>query len=114
MDKQKVTILYDAVEDQHQEEAKSRGEKLTPLVSEEIDRVLSKRGHAVTRLAAVSDPVAFINQLAKDRGEVIFNVCESLGGVNQQEQNVAALLELFGRRLPARRRSDFPWPRTRR
>ena len=40
MDKQKVTILYDAVEDQHQEEAKSRGEKLTPLVSEEIDPAL--------------------------------------------------------------------------
>jgi D-alanine-D-alanine ligase len=98
MDRQKVTILYDAVEDQHQEEAKSRGEKITPLVCEEVERVLSKRGHAVTRLAAVSDPIAFVNQLAKDRGEVIFNVCESLGGVNQQEQNVAALLELMGRR----------------
>ena len=97
MEKQKVTILYDAVEDQHQEEAKSRGEKLTPLVCEEIERVLAKRGHSVSRLAAVSDPIAFINQLAKDRGEVIFNVCESLDGVNQQEQNVAAVLELIRR-----------------
>jgi D-alanine-D-alanine ligase len=95
MDKRKVTILYDAAEDQHQEEAKSRGEKRTPLVCEEIERVLSKRGHSVTRLAAVPDPVAFVSQLAKDRGEVIFNVCESLGGINQQEQNVAALLELM-------------------
>jgi hypothetical protein len=50
MDKRKVTILYDAAEDQHQEEAKSRGEKRTPLVCEEIERVLSKRGHSVTRL----------------------------------------------------------------
>jgi D-alanine-D-alanine ligase len=98
MEKRKVTILYDSVEDRHQEEAKARGEKLKPLVCDEIQRVLAKRGHEVTRLAVATDAAAAAKQLAKASGDVIFNVCESLNGVNQQEQNVAALLELFGKR----------------
>jgi D-alanine-D-alanine ligase len=98
MEKRKITILYDSVEDRHQEEAKARGEKLKPLVSEEIERVLAKRGHEVTRLALASDAAIVTKQLAKESGDAIFNVCESLNGVNQQEQNVAALLELFGKR----------------
>jgi D-alanine-D-alanine ligase len=98
MEKRKVTILYDAIEDRHQEEAKERGEKLKPLVSEEIERVLAKRGHEVRRLAASADPAALARALSKDSGDAIFNVCEAIAGVNQQEQNVAALLELFGKR----------------
>ena len=98
MEKRKVTILYDAIEDRHQEEAKERGEKVKPLVSEEIERVLAKRGHEVRRLAASADPAALARALSKDSGDAIFNVCEAIAGVNQQEQNVAALLELFGKR----------------
>jgi D-alanine-D-alanine ligase len=97
MEKRKITILYDAAEDRHQEEAKARGEKLKPLVSEEVERVLGKRGHAVTRLA-VTEPAEFAKQIGKDSSDLIFNVCEALNGVNQQEQNVAAVLELFGKR----------------
>jgi D-alanine-D-alanine ligase len=98
MEKRKITILYDSVEDRHQEEAKARGEKIKPLVSEEVERVLAKRGHEVTRLAVAADAATLAKQLAKESGDLIFNVCESLNGVNQQEQNVAALLELFGKR----------------
>jgi D-alanine-D-alanine ligase len=98
MDKRKVTILYDSVEDRDQQEAKARGEKPKPLVSEELERVLAKRGHEVTRLAAATDVATLAKQLAKESGDVIFNVCESLNGVNQQEQNVAALLDMFGKR----------------
>jgi D-alanine-D-alanine ligase len=98
MEKRKIAILYDSVEDQHQEETKARGEKLKPLVSEEVERVLAKRGHEVTRLAAATDAATLAKQLAKESSDVIFNVCESLNGVNQQEQNVAAMLELFGKR----------------
>jgi D-alanine-D-alanine ligase len=98
MDKRKVTVLYDSVEDRDQEETKARGEKVKPLVSEEVERVLAKRGHEVMRLAAATEAGKLAKQLAKDSGEVIFNVCESLNGVNQQEQNVAALLALFGKR----------------
>ena len=98
MDKRKVTILYDAIEDRHQEEARERGEKPKPLVSEEIERVLAKRGHEVRRLAAPADPAALSRALSKESGDAIFNVCEAIEGVNQHEQNVAALLELFGKR----------------
>jgi D-alanine-D-alanine ligase len=98
MDKRKVTVLYDSVEDRHQEEAKARGEKVKPLVCEEVERVLAKRGHEVVRLAAAADVATLAKQLTKETGDVIFNVCESLNGVNQQEQNVAALLDMFGKR----------------
>jgi D-alanine-D-alanine ligase len=98
MEKRKVTILYDAIEDRHQEEARERGEKPKPLVSEEIERVLARRGHEVRRLAAPADPAALARALSKETGDAIFNVCEAIEGVNQHEQNVAALLELFGKR----------------
>jgi D-alanine-D-alanine ligase len=93
-----VTILYDAVEDEEYAKAQARGEARAPLVYEEIGAILTAAGHTVSRLAA-RDPVQLAGALAEDQSDLIFNVCESLGGVPHHEQNVAALLELFGKRF---------------
>jgi hypothetical protein len=89
--KLKVTILYDAVEDREKALAIERGEKVSPLVHEEVGKLLAEAGHAVQRIAARS-ALELATQLEQDDSDLIFNVCESLGGVPYHEPNVAALL----------------------
>ena len=96
MQKLKVTILYDAVEDDVKAEEEAKGNP-TPLVSEEIEAVLRERGHTVRRLAARGTALDLAKQIQDDDSDIIFNVCESFHGVNDKEQNVAALLELSGK-----------------
>ena len=96
MQKLTVTVLYDAVEDQVKAESAANGEPLT-LVSEEIEKALTSRGHTVRRLAARGTALDLARQIQEDEAEIIFNVCESFHGANDQEQNVAALLELSGK-----------------
>lgn len=96
--KLRVTILYDAVEDDERNKAKERGETWPPLMYEVLDEILTTAGHTVERIAA-RNAVELAAQLERDESDLIFNVCESLGGVPHYEQNVAALLELFGKRF---------------
>ena len=93
LQKLKVTILYDGVEDAVQAEEQAKGEPIR-LVSEEIEAVLTERGHEVRRLAARGTALDLARQIELDDSDVIFNVCESFHGVNDKEQNVAALLEM--------------------
>jgi D-alanine-D-alanine ligase len=97
VEKLRVTILYDAVEDAAKAEDAASGEAPAPLVSEQIEAVLRERGHAVRRLAATGTALDLARQIQQDDADVIFNVCESFHGVNDKEQNVAALLELAGK-----------------
>jgi D-alanine-D-alanine ligase len=96
--KLKVAILYDAIEDDERAKAQARGEPISRLVYEEIGAILSAAGHTVHNMAARS-ATDLATQLARDDSDLIFNVCESLGGVPHYEQNVAAVLELFGKRF---------------
>jgi D-alanine-D-alanine ligase len=84
-----VTILYDIVEDE--EQAPGADEP----VYKQVARVLTERGHEVKTLAAEPKVRNLVSQIEKDDSEVIFNLCESLGGVDQHATNVAALLELL-------------------
>jgi D-alanine-D-alanine ligase len=93
-----ITLLYDAIEDQQKAEAEAQGEKL-PLVHEAVGAVLKERGHQVKSLPAGARIRDLVSKLSEDKGEIIFNLCESLAGVGQHEQNVAALLELMGKRF---------------
>jgi D-alanine-D-alanine ligase len=96
--KQKVTLLYDAVEDQEKEEARAKGKKL-PLTYEMVGQVLRKRGHTVDTAPATTNIRDLVSRVDKLDSDIIFNLCESLGGVSQHEQNVASLLELLDRRF---------------
>jgi D-alanine-D-alanine ligase len=97
--KLKVTVLYDAVEDVEREKAAARDEPPQKLVYETIGEALRGAGHEVRALGAGSTALELAAQIQRDDADLVFNVCESFGGSNQQEQNVAALLELFGKRF---------------
>jgi D-alanine-D-alanine ligase len=94
----KITILFDATEQEDKAEAEAEGEKVT-LVSEQVKEILVSQGHEVRFLAARPDVRQLAASLTKDDSELIFNLCESLGGVSQHEQHVAALLEVMGKRF---------------
>jgi len=94
----KITILFDATEQDDKAEAEAEGEKVT-LVSEQVKEILVTLGHEVRFLAARPDVRQLAAALTKDDSELIFNLCESLGGISQHEQNVAALLEVMGKKF---------------
>ena len=94
----KITILYDITEEHDKAEAEAEGEKVT-LVAEQVEQTLKKIGHEVKRLAAKPNLRDLTGRIANDDADLIFNLCESLGGVSQHEQHVAALLEVMGRRF---------------
>lgn len=94
----KITILFDATEQDDKIEAEAEGEKVT-LVSEQVKEILVNLGHDVRFLAARPEVRQLAASLEKDDSDLIFNLCESLGGVSQHEQSVAALLEVMGKRF---------------
>jgi D-alanine-D-alanine ligase len=96
--KLKITILFDATEQDDKIEAEAEGEKVT-LVSEQVRTILLSFGHEVRFLAARPDVRELAGHLTKDDSDLIFNLCESLGGISQHEQHVAALLEVMGKRF---------------
>src|SRR5437867_424926 len=87
----KVTVLYDSVED---EESNPKAD--TP-VYRQVQKALEGRGHEVKTLAAEKKARNLVAQIEKDESEIIFNLCESLGGVDRHSINVASLLELLGK-----------------
>jgi D-alanine-D-alanine ligase len=91
MDKMKVTVFYDSVED---EEA---GAGADVPVYKQVLESLQKRGHQVKAMAAESKIKNLVAQIDKDDSEIIFNLCESLAGVDLHAINVASLLELMGK-----------------
>lgn len=95
----KITILYDAIEEADQKEAKAAGDKVAPLVCEQVEKALTGHGHEVKRLAAKHEIRDLASQIMKDDCDLIFNLCESLGGIGQYEQHVAALLEVLDKRF---------------
>jgi D-alanine-D-alanine ligase len=87
----KVTLLYDVVEDEEQEKAADEP------VYRQVARALSERGHEVQTLQATSDVPQLSASLARDKSDLVFNLCESLGGVDAAASGVAGLLELLGK-----------------
>lgn len=95
----KITILYDADEDTVKAEESAQGKMPGPLVCEQLQKVLNMQQHDVSLLPAKKPVWKLAGQLADDTSDLVVNVCESFGGNNQHEQNIAALLELFGKRF---------------
>ena len=94
-----ITILYDAEEERVREQALARGEKFPTLVSTQIEEVLTKRGYTVKRLGANPPIKRLVRQLEDDNSELIFNICESLGGDGAEERRIASMLELLDKRF---------------
>ncbi len=94
-----ITILYDAEEERVREKAVANGEKFPQLVCFQIDEILTKRGYVVKRLAANPPIKKLVRQLEDDNSELIFNICESLGGDGAEERRIASMLELLDKRF---------------
>lgn len=86
-----ITLLYDSVEDEQQE-----GDADEP-VYRQVSRALGERGHEVKTIAAQPDLVQLVRALEADESDLVFNLCESLGGVDARAPCVASLLELIGK-----------------
>lgn len=91
MTSRRITLLYDEIEDREQT---PNGD---PPVYREVERALRERGHEVSTLAASPDIESLVASIRRDDGDVIFNLCESVGGVDVHANRIAALLELLGR-----------------
>ena len=98
-EKPTVTVLYDAQEKSVREEDLADGKKVPQLVCNQIDAVLTKRGYSVKLLAAEAPIKRLVRQLEDDTSDLIFNICESLGGAPDEERRIAALLELLEKRF---------------
>ena len=94
-----ITILYDAQEEREREQALARGEKFPALVCNQIEDVLTKRGYTIKKLAANPPVKKLVRQLEDDNSDLIFNVCESLGGDGAEERRIASMLELLDKRF---------------
>jgi D-alanine-D-alanine ligase len=97
--KPSIIILYDADEDAVRDEALAKGEPFPRLVCEQLADALSSRGYDITCFAATQPVDALMHRLADDNHDLIFNVCESLGGDGSEERRVASMLELLDKRF---------------
>jgi len=98
-EKPSITILYDADEERVRDEALKKGEKFPALVSTQIEETLTKRGYKIKRLAAEPPIKKLVRQIEDDDSDLIFNVCESLGGEGSEERRIASILELLDKRF---------------
>ena len=94
-----MTVLYDAQEEAVRADALAGGRKAPELVCRQIAGTLAKRGYSVRCLAAEPPIKKLVRQLEEDDSDLIFNVCESLGGAPDEERRITALLELLEKRF---------------
>ena len=94
-----ITVLYDAEEKSVRKEELAEGKKVPELVCNQIDAVLTKRGYTIKLLAAEAPIKKLVRQIEDDTSDIIFNVCESLGGAPGEERRIAAVLELLEKRF---------------
>jgi len=93
LEKLSVALLYDVIEDQEKSDYEEQP------VYQAVERALSDRGHTVKTIAAGPDVRKLVGSLENDDSEIVFNLCESLGGVERHAINVVSLLELLGKRF---------------
>lgn len=98
-EKPTITVLYDAAEEGERTDALADGKKFPTLVSAQIETALTKRGYTVKRLAAEAPVKRLVRQIEDDNSDLIFNVCESLGGAGDEERRIASILELLDKRF---------------
>src|SRR5689334_4222586 len=94
-----VTVLYDKQEESVRADAIADGKKQLELVCTQIAAVLAKRGYKVKCLAAEPPIKKLVRLLEEDDSDIIFNVCESLGGAPDEERRITAMLELLEKRF---------------
>jgi len=89
MAKPTITLLYDEVEDE------SQPDDADEPVYKQVAAVLEPRGYELRTLAAQPNIRELAAVLQNDTSDLIFNLCESLDGNDENANRVAAVLELL-------------------
>jgi D-alanine-D-alanine ligase-like ATP-grasp enzyme len=100
MAKLRIGVLYDYWWDEDEDRSGERPRPKRQAPDEDVQEVyeaLKKNGHnpVFLRLDGTSDSLV---ELAQSETDLIFNLIESFGGNDGYDTNVAAFLELLGRR----------------
>jgi D-alanine-D-alanine ligase len=98
-EKPSITVLYDAAEESERKAALEAGKKFPTLVCDQIEAAMTKRGYRVKKLAAEPPIKRLVRLIEDDDSDLIFNVCESLGGVGEEERRIASVLELLDKKF---------------
>ncbi|HEY8711618.1 MAG TPA: hypothetical protein VIM68_02035, partial [Thermoanaerobaculia bacterium] len=69
------------------------------LVSAQIEEILTRRGYKTRKLAAEPPIKKLVRQIEDDDSDLVFNLCESLGGAGEEERRIASMLELLDKRF---------------
>lgn len=95
-EKHKITVLYDAAEDEEKKKAEAQS-KPFPLAYAQVADALERRGHKVKTIAVPRDVRSLVGIIDQDESDCIFNLCEAIARSPRHEHNVAGLLELFAK-----------------
>src|SRR5690348_11263270 len=100
MAKLRIGVLYDFWWDEDESrEGTDRPKRKAPDEDvQEVYEALKKKGHNPVFLRLDGTPTSLI-ELAQSETDVVFNLVESFGGNDSCDSNVAAYLELLGRRF---------------
>jgi D-alanine-D-alanine ligase and related ATP-grasp enzymes len=99
----KVSILYDswsgteAYPGESAEKKGGRRRRRPKLDREQIDDALQKLGHE-TEMLELDGRDSTLAAVARSKSDLIFNLVESYGGDDSKDMNVAAYLDLVGKR----------------
>jgi D-alanine-D-alanine ligase len=100
MAKLRIGVLYDYWwdEDETREEGARPRKKSPDEDVQEVYEALKKAGHSPVFLRVDGTRESLL-ELAKSESDLIFNLVESFAGDDRQDTNVAAVIELLGRRF---------------
>jgi D-alanine-D-alanine ligase len=100
MAKLRIGVLYDFWwdEDETREGAARPKRKAPDEDVQEVYEALKRKGHSPVFLRLDGTPTSLI-ELAQSETDLVFNLVESFGGNDSCDSNVAAYLELLGRRF---------------
>lgn len=95
-EKYKVTVLYDAAEDQEKARAQAEG-RPHPVAAEQVVEALCRRGHDARSMPVENKLRSLVSALEKDDADILFNLCESIANATRFEHNLCGVLELLGK-----------------
>jgi D-alanine-D-alanine ligase len=99
MAKLRIGVLYDYWYDEDEDRAEGRPKKKQPEEDiQEVYEALKKAGHNPVFLRLDGTPES-LRELAESESDLIFNLTESFGGDDSRDMNIAAYLELLGRKF---------------
>ncbi len=101
MAKLRIGVLYDFWwdEDESRGDEAARPKRKSPDEDiQEVYEALKKAGHNPVYLRLDGTPSSLI-ELAQSETDLVFNLVESFGGDDKRDTNIAAYLELLGRRF---------------